>query len=88
MPEISRFLGIIITMYFNEHAPAHFHAKYGENKATFCIKTLQLLEGNLPPRIKGYVVEWGSIYQKELQENWEMLTNKNNVSFKKINPLV
>jgi hypothetical protein len=49
MPEISRFLGIVITMYFNDHEPPHFHVRYGELRATFSIDALQVLDGQLPP---------------------------------------
>jgi hypothetical protein len=48
MPEISRFLGIIISMYFKEHAPPHFHAKYGGKRAAFSINDLEIIEGKLP----------------------------------------
>lgn len=58
MPEISRFLGIIIYMYFNEHNPPHFHAKYNEHIASINIKTLGIIEGKLPSKVLGLVVEW------------------------------
>ena len=58
MPEISRFYGIIIAMYYNEHNPPHFHAKYGEFKAEIDIKTLQILKGEIPKRAKALVLEW------------------------------
>jgi hypothetical protein len=57
MPEISRFLGIIITMYLNEHNPPHFHARYGEYKAEIAIETLSVIAGRLPPRVLGLVME-------------------------------
>lgn len=59
MPEISRFLGIIITMYFNEHNPPHFHARYGDHRAEIAIETLSIIAGRLPPRVLGLVMEWG-----------------------------
>lgn len=52
MPEISRFYGIIIAMYYNEHNPPHFHAKYGEFQAEIDIRTLQIIKGELPKRAK------------------------------------
>ena len=58
MPEISRFLGIVIAMYFKEHAPPHFHAKYGGDRAAFSIQDLNLIEGRLPPRVVSLVLEW------------------------------
>jgi hypothetical protein len=51
VPEISRFLGIVITMYVNDHEPPHFHVRYAEYWATFAIDALELLEGQLPPRV-------------------------------------
>jgi len=66
MPEISRFLGIVIFMHFNDHNPPHFHAKYGNQKAIIGIEDLSLIEGNLPPRALALVIEWASLHQKEL----------------------
>ncbi len=60
MPEISRFLGIVIKMFFDDHSPPHFHAYYGDSEASFSIDSLTILKGNLPPRIKGLVIEWAS----------------------------
>jgi hypothetical protein len=53
MPRISSFLGIVITMYFDDHAPAHFHARYGGQDAEIGIDPLTLLAGTLPPRVVG-----------------------------------
>ena len=72
MAEISRFFGIIITMYFNEHNPPHFHVRYNEHKAEIGIETLSLLAGKLPPRVMGLVMEWASIHQEELMADWEL----------------
>ena len=47
MPEVSRFFGIIIALYYNDHAPPHFHAKYGEDEATIIIETGEVLDGRL-----------------------------------------
>ena len=58
MPEICRFLGIIIAMYYRDHSPPHFHAKYGEFRASISIESLQILEGDLPSRVLSLVVEW------------------------------
>jgi hypothetical protein len=57
MPEISRFFGIVITMYYDEHPPPHFHVRYGGQKALVAISTLSLLRGELSPRVFGMVVE-------------------------------
>ena len=86
MPEISRFLGIVIYMYFNEHNPPHFHAEYNEYKASISIKTLGLMEGRLPSKVMSLVVEWAQEHQAELLENWNSI--KESGKFHKINPLV
>lgn len=57
MPEISRFYGIVIKMYFGDHAPPHFHAEYAEDRAVIGIETLALIGGRLPPRALGLVAE-------------------------------
>jgi hypothetical protein len=71
MPELSRFFGIVIGMYYREHPPPHFHAKYSGETGVFDIETLQLIEGSLPSRVRGLVVEWASEHQAELRQNWE-----------------
>ncbi|OHB88650.1 MAG: transcriptional regulator [Planctomycetes bacterium RIFCSPHIGHO2_12_FULL_52_36] len=75
MPEISRFYGISIYMYFREHKPPHFHAVYGENGALISIETLGLVSGWLPPRVMGLVVEWASLHKEELKRNWGKACN-------------
>jgi hypothetical protein len=85
MPEISRFLGIIITMYFNEHNPPHFHARYGDHKAEITIETLAIIAGRLPPRVLGLVMEWGALHRQELMEDWELARQQ--VELKRIAPL-
>lgn len=72
MPEISRFLGIIIAMYYQEHNPPHFHVRYNEHKAAISIKDLALLEGKLPSKVFGLVIEWASQHQNELMEDWTL----------------
>jgi len=86
MPEISRFCGIIIRMFPNEHPPSHFHAIYNRYDASFSIETFQVIKGSLPPRILGLVVEWAQIHKKELQKNWDLLAAKK--EFHEIKPLV
>lgn len=66
MPEISRFFGIIIAMFYDDHNPPHFHAKYGNYKAAIKIKDFTVLDGFLPPRAMGLVVEWAAIHKDEL----------------------
>lgn len=70
MPEISRFFGIIIKMYFQDHNPPHFHAEYGDDKAEYAIETLEILAGKLPKRANAMVVEWASEHREELIANW------------------
>ncbi len=86
MPEICRFLGIIISMYYREHAPPHFHAKYGEYRAAFSINDLKVIEGSLPPRIISLVLEWAFEHRDELLEDWELACKKEEL--KKIKPLI
>ncbi|MDU9050690.1 MAG: DUF4160 domain-containing protein [Candidatus Electrothrix sp. Rat3] len=69
MPIISRFLGIIITMYWDDHSPPHFHAKYGEYEMTVDIRT-GVIEGKFPKRALRHVLEWYEMHKDELLENW------------------
>ena len=73
MPEISRFYGIIIKMFFKpkEHEPSHIHALYGEYVGCFNIKTMQMTEGDLTRKAQELVTEWLEMHQNELQEMWE-----------------
>lgn len=71
MPTISRFLGIVITMYYKDHNPPHFHAKYNEFEAEYGIDPMQLLVGSLPNRAHGHVLEWARLHVEELKENWK-----------------
>jgi phosphomannomutase len=70
MPEISRFFGIVIAMYYKEHAPPHFHAKYAGQRASFSIPELQIIEGGLPRRAISLVLEWAFLHRDELMDNW------------------
>ena len=67
MPELARFYGIVIQMYFGDHPPPHFHAIYGDNKAVIDIESLALIAGSLPPRARGLVIEWATIHQEDLR---------------------
>ena len=73
MPEISRFFGIVIQMHFNDHPPPHFHAKYGEFKASIEIETLAVSDGYLPSRAYGLTIEWASLHEDELREAWNRI---------------
>ena len=70
MLEISRFLGIIIAMYYNDHAPPHFHAKYGGYEIKVSIDTGEVIEGEFPRRAQKLVLEWYTLHRGELSENW------------------
>ena len=70
MPEICRFYGIIIRMFYNDHGPPHFHAQYGEQEAVVEIESLAVIAGYLSPRARGLVVEWAFLHQDELLANW------------------
>lgn len=85
MPTISMFFGIVIAMYYDEHNPPHFHARYGEYKIEVAIDSLTVLAGKFPPRALGLVMEWASLHQKELLEDWELARNR--VELNKIAPL-
>ncbi len=87
MPTISSFYGILIKMYFGDHAPPHFHAEYGEFAAQLSIRDLGLLEGYLPPKAIALVVEWASMHQEELMHNWLNLSSNGSGSIVKIEPL-
>jgi hypothetical protein len=86
MPEISRFLGIIIKMFYNEHDPPHFHAEYNEFKAEILIDTLEIKEGRLPKRVYSLVLEWASEHRNELVNDWNLAREKKTLN--KIDPLV
>ncbi len=71
MPEISRFFGIIIRMFFADHEPAHFHAIYGDDEALIEIETLLVLRGSLPRRALALVLEWAALHRAELRQDWQ-----------------
>ena len=85
MPEISRFYGLIIKMFYRDHFPPHFHVEYQEHEAIFEIKTLEMIEGELPLRAKILAIEWALLHRKELEDNWERRTKGETI--KRIEPL-
>lgn len=85
MPTICSFYGIIIQMFWNDHAPPHFHAIYGEHEALIEIKTLKILRGEMPRRALSLILEWAFLHRSELLEDWILCEKKQNP--KKINPL-
>lgn len=84
MPEISRFLGIVIGIFPREHPPPHFHAVYGEYQITVDIRT-GVVHGDFPMRALRHVLEWLEIHQNELLEDWELV--QSGQAAKKIDPL-
>lgn len=85
MPEISRFYGIVIAIFFSEHNPPHFHARYAGSKASISINDLAIIEGSMPPRALGLVMEWAAIHRAELLRAWQQA--ESNQQPDKIEPL-
>jgi len=85
VPEVSRFYGIVIKLFFNEHDPPHFHAEYGSERMAVRIDSLSVMAGKLSPRALGLVMEWASLHQKELLDAWQLA--RNDQSPGKITPL-
>jgi len=85
MPEICRFFGIIIYIFYNEHQPSHLHAVYGEYEALVTIEGLSVLSGELPPRALGLVIELASLHQEDLKKAWNQALNHQKLD--KIEPL-
>ena len=86
MREVSRFLGIVIAMYYREHGPPHFHAKYSGERAAFSIEDLRTIEGRLPKRVVSLVLEWAFQHREELAENWRRAEQREELL--EIEPLV
>ncbi len=72
MPRISEFYGILIIMNFGDHAPPHFHVRYGEHRVPVGIDPIRVLRGQLPARIQSLVFEWAALHRHELEENWRL----------------
>ena len=85
MPEISRFFGIIIRMYFGDHNPPHFHAIYQDETAEYDIQTLEVIRGKLSSRAHALVLEWASSHRSELMEDWMLASEMKEI--KPIEPL-
>jgi hypothetical protein len=86
MPVISRFYGISILMFFKDHAPPHFHAKYEGKIAVYNIKTREIIAGDIPPHAKKLVKEWLKLHQPALMGNWNQ--GRKDGGFKPIDPLL
>jgi hypothetical protein len=70
MPEIARFYGIVVKIFFGDHSPPHFHAIYGEYNALISIESLEVIEGDLPNRAEKLALEWATLYQQDLLQMW------------------
>ena len=70
MPIISQFYGIIIKMFYNDHAPPHFHAIYGEYELVVGISPITIIVGKAPNRVRSMILEWTALHQQELLDNW------------------
>lgn len=75
MPELSRFLGVVIAMYYRDHGPAHFHAVYGDYEATIVIET-GVVSGSLPKRALAHVQEWRILHRDALLEAWSLARDR------------
>jgi hypothetical protein len=72
LPEIARFYGIVIKMFWVDHDPPHIHAEYGDFRALIDISSLAVIGGALPPRALGLTVEWATMHKGELQDLWAL----------------
>ena len=85
MPELSRFYGIIIRMFYGDHSPPHFHAVYQNKAIQVNISTLEVIEGDLPRRARALVLEWAALHRAELRQAWDLASR--NQAPSKIQPL-
>ena len=84
MPEISRFLGVVIAIFYRDHEPPHFHAVYGDYEITVEIDS-GVIAGQFPRRALGHVLEWHGLHREELLEDWQLA--KDARPLKRIPPL-
>ncbi len=85
MPEISRFYGIIVRIFTDDHTPPHYHAYYNEFEILVDIENFRIIAGNFPPKALGLLIEWTAIHKSELMDNWILAINKKHTF--KIEPL-
>jgi hypothetical protein len=85
MPEISRFFGMVIAMYYNDHDPPHFHVRYGGRKGIIAIDPPAVLGGDLPPRASALTLEWAMLHRDELLADW--VRSKHHMPLDRIPPL-
>lgn len=72
MPRLSQFFGIIISMYYDDHNPPHFHAVYASQEAELSIDPIRIIQGTLPTRVRSMVLEWAALHQDDLRSNWQL----------------
>jgi hypothetical protein len=70
MPTISQFYGITIQMFYDDHAPPHFHASYGEDEIIVSLSPIAIMKGKVPNRVRSMVFEWAALHQQDLMDNW------------------
>ena len=85
MPEISRFHGIVIAMYYAEHPPPHFHAGYGENRIRVEIQNGRIISGAFPNQAERHVLKWLELHRDDVTGNWELAVERKPLN--KIDPL-
>jgi len=73
VPRVSAFYGIVITMYFYDHQPPHFHAQYAEHHAVIAIDDQAVLVGGLPGRALELVTKWATMHREELEADWKLV---------------
>jgi Domain of unknown function (DUF4160) len=86
MPQISSFYGIVIMMFFTDHQPPHFHAKYAEYMAQIKISDFSIIEGKMPKTALKLIKQWGVEHKTELEKNWNLCREK--ITPIKIDPLL
>jgi len=84
VPEISRFLGVVIAMYYNDHAPPHFHARYGTYEIKVSLEA-GIVDGRFPRRALNLVLEWYNLHRGQLLENWDLARERK--PLRRIEPL-
>jgi hypothetical protein len=75
MPELSRFYGIIIRMFYGDHLPPHFHAVYQSEEIKVNINALEVMEGSMTRRAQALVLEWAELHRVELEQAWELASH-------------
>jgi hypothetical protein len=73
MPELCRFYGIIVRMFYGDHPPPHFHAIYQGERISVNINTLEVIEGNTSRRAQSLVLEWAQLHRAELRQAWDLV---------------